>query len=828
MLSSSKGERLKRLLASAWPYAHFALPAAAGILALCSTHILIGPVLNRSGDNMYHLLNEFALLHGIEAGDNPFGPIAMEFGQPVLRFYQALFYLYNVGVHFFTGISLHLIHNLTIVVCFTLSPFSYLYFLRKIGLNRWAAAIGSFTSMISIAAFGNSFEAYHQAGIVTQSMGGLFFPWFMGHFVGMLRGENRPTSTALLFALAFLSHAIMAVFAVFAGALYFFVNMVEVRLVLKKLLAFAALGACLVAFWVLPFISHTYEMRPVPDSILRGAGVHWFTSVSKSELAMVLTTGRLLDDAHELSNDRDANDKFMDRISIIGTLSTRPPAVTILTALGVLLGLFWIRRSSYRFLIAGFFFSILLFAGPDDFRWLRYLPFMKQIQTFRCTYLVEFFAFGLVGAAVESVLRNGWRLARTRKSLLKHPLTVVWFLVVCTLAGLCGNEIIRLGQVHLHIRNPIPFDRMVDASSTIPNRGYPYRISPLFKGRFKLRHGWFAIHGYTPFCTHWKGTGPSAAYHLCSQLGNHIRNRDLTALAGIRYFSAEEEKAKPYIEVKDDDNDFLFEKLPNGPDRNGKRSNWHYLFDSGREHFLRPFVGKALPVVCSRAQWIWLAKAWTGRYRSKLWEKSTPLPMYVEPGKLVDSGLLRHATAVLYLDQSALSTDRAALTRFAANGGSVVTTRSIPGIKSQGSSLTKGIWKTLPKEMQQPKDTPREMKHREEEDPGLKLVEIKRLPNPSRTMQLFSFDIDALEPVVAILPMEAAPGWQARLDGKPYHAFPTGPDMLGVVVPKGAHRLDLVWEMPRSEMLSLLATLAALAFLAATWIRTAFINLKNL
>ena len=84
----SKTARIGRFFAALYPYAHFALPILAAILTLVNTHILLGPVLNRSGDNDYHLLNEFALLNGILGGDNPLGPQAMEFGQPILRFYQ--------------------------------------------------------------------------------------------------------------------------------------------------------------------------------------------------------------------------------------------------------------------------------------------------------------------------------------------------------------------------------------------------------------------------------------------------------------------------------------------------------------------------------------------------------------------------------------------------------------------------------------------------------------------------------------------------------------------------------------------------------------------
>jgi hypothetical protein len=806
--------------------AHLALPAATSILTLCSTHILIGPGLNRSGDNIYHLLNEFAISHGILAGDNPLGPLGMEFGVPLLRFYQALFYLYNVGLHLITGIDLKILHNLPIVACFALSPFSYLYFLRKLGLNRWAAAIGSSVSMISIASFGNSFEAYHQSGIVTQSMGGLFFPWFMGNFIGLSRGENRASTTAVLFAISFLSHAIMSVYAVFGGALYFLVKNVDISAVWKKLGAFCVLGTCLIAFWVFPFISHTYQMRPIPDSIIRGAGVHWFTSVSRSELNMVLTTGRLLDDPPHKGDERDANDKFMDEISIIHALKTRPPMVTILTAIGVLTAFVGFRRVSRRFLLAGFFFSLMLFAGPDDFVWLRYLPFIKQIQTFRCTYLIEFFAFGLVGIGVETLLRGLFSFARTRKRFLRYPLIASYVVLVATGAGSLGTEIILLGQTHLLIRNPDTLDAMVDAASTVPSAGYPFRTAPVYEGRFKIRHSWLAYYGFQPYCTHWKCVGPTAAHYLCQALGSSSKNNDLHALAGIRYFTGHKNKIKSLAEAVDNDGDALLYRLANGPDRHGKPNEWHYVLDTGRENFMRLLVGRPLPVVCTDAEWIWLSKAWTETYRRWLWEPSTPIPMRVKSGDLEASGLQTISSAVVYLDRSGLENDLGALGRFANRGGVVISQVAIPGVRTISPDASQTVWEVLPADMKRPANAKPERDHREERDPGYERAWVKFRKRPTRTFQSFTFDVDSLEPLAAVLPMEAGPGWKASLDGKPLPAFPTGPDMLGVYLPKGAHRLDFYWQMPFNQGIMVWVSLLAVAVVLGIWLRAGIRYLK--
>ncbi len=804
--------RIRRFFAALYPYAHYGLPVLAAILALVNTHILIGPQLNRSGDNDYHLLNEFALLNGILGGDNPFGPLAMEFGQPVLRFYQALFYLFNVGMHLVTSINLRTLHNVTIIICFAGSPFAYMYFLRKLGLPRFAASIGAFFSMISIAAFGNSFEAYHQAGIVTQSMGGLFFPWFMGHFVGMLRGENRASSTALLFAIAFASHAIMAVFAVFGGALYFVCASRQITMAgLRKLAVFGVLGGCLVAFWALPFIEHTEKMRPVPDSIIR-TGVHWFTSVSKNEMTMVLFTGRLLDDPPRLGDKRDENDKLMDNISIIHATKTRPPVVTILTGLGLLVALFRIRRGPQRFLIAGFLFSMMLFAGPDDFPWLKYLPFMKNIQTFRCTYLVEFFAFGLIGAGIETILHKWISFALRRGKKAKIANLVGWIVVAVASTAAVGTEIVLLGNVHLRTRDTKDMDENIAALSTLPANGRPYRVMPKFEGRYKLRQAWFAVNGIIPYCTHWKGTGPTAAFNLCSQLGSPTAKSDLNALVGARYFSGTEDQLKSYIAAKDSDGAPIMERLANGKGLNGKPADWHFLLDTGRDHFLRPLVGEPLPVVVTHSQWMWMAKGWGNRYANNLWEEETPIPMRVMSGSLKESGLLEHARAVVYLDHTNLIRDLDALKSFSENGGVVITPIDISGVVTMSPTVKpkKLFWDLLPNKKSGAKIQAKD--HREEMDPGFEIADVTELTDNNRlSVQRFAFDVDALRPVTTILATEAVPGWTATLDDKPMPVFAAGPDLVGVEIPEGAHRLVFTWQMTRMHKLTLIVSLVALA-----------------
>ena len=386
--------------------------------------------------------------------------------------------------------------------------------------------------------------------------------------------------------------------------------------------------------------------------------------------------------------------------------------------------------------------------------------------------------------------------------------------------GVNGTEIILLGRAHLHTRDTGYLDLMINAASTVKHGGRPYRLAASYEGRYKLRQAWFGMYGYPPYCTHWKGTGPTAAYHLCTQLGSADQYGDLYALAGVRYFSGVEEKLKRLLDAKDEDGVHLMYRIASGKDRHGKDTGgWHTFLETGRDHFLRPLVGRPLPVVCTHKQWIWLATAWTGRYRGDLWEENTPIPMRVDAGELAKSNILDDAEAVVYLDHSNLENDRAALEKAMTKGVSIITPVSIPGLNGVLPTESKTIWDALPQSMKIVRRKHGTRFHREERDPGLDVATVTQLREGSSSVQNFAFDVDLLKPLVAILPMQAAPGWGVTLDGHSLPSFPTGPDMVGVYLAKGAHRLVFSWRMPLRDKVWAAISLIALGFVLLIWIR---------
>jgi hypothetical protein len=798
---------LRQRLISVWPYAHFALPAVAGVTILVCHHGLLGPVIDNGGDNASHMLAEYSLVQALAAGDNLLGPLSLDFGLPILRFYQSLFYLLSVGTHALTGVDLRFVHNLIVTTCFALSPFAYCYALLKLGLRRFAAGIASLVAIISAGAFGNSFEAYHGIGIATQAVGALFFPLFIGSFAGLLRGENRWSSAALLFALAFLAHAMMAVYSVLCGTLYILTTPVRLRPNLKRVALFAVIGAALVSFWALPFFAHTMEHRPVPDSITRGEFKRWwFTSVSEDQMVELAASGRMLDDPSVVrTRQTDPMDKLMDKVGMGATLHTRFPVVTVLTGLGLLVALFGFRRPVNRFLAAGICFSLMLFAGADDFVWLRYVPLIGLIHAFRCTYLVEFFAYGLVGVGAEALLRSIWLAGIGRGPAPRRIFGWAFAVVVLALIGACVWEISALARSHIKIHKQEKLDAAVDATRAIKNGGYPFRV--LSMERWNSYRAWLVQGGYRAPCSHWGAAAPTSALILCIQTRKRPERADLFALTGIRYIFGRKDNVAEHVAAVDRDDVPLYRKLKNGPDRRGKDNGWINLLDSGRDHFLRPVLARPLPVVCNDRQWLWLIDSWMRRYGNRLRSTDMPIPMRVPAGGLEASGLLDQALAVFYIDDIDPGSDRSSLTRFGERGGTVITAGDVDGLETVLAKTDRAIWDYLP---QARKGKAASTGLLEADEPAFERIDITRYDDPRHTNQRYRFDVDVLEPVVVVLPTAAVSGWSASIDGAPLTIFKTGPDMVGTLLPRGAHRIVFRWSMPGWHKALLITSITAL------------------
>ena len=750
---------------------------ACAIILFTTRGMLAEEDLEQSGDLNYHLACETEVATAIKEGRSPFGPISLNFGTPILKFYQPLLYLVTGYVHFITRVDVLLLHNLLIVFLFALTPFCLRWCYVGLGLREVTSGAAALMTLMSVGGFANSYKAYFSLGIISQLLGAVFFPLFIGAFARMLRDGRGSVRATVLFALAFVAHVMMAVYAVFAGGLLFVTNRWDLKRIWKLLIVFGVLAGLLVAFWFVPFVTLRDRFRPVPDVVALPSDAHFNAGLTAKQATKLLFTGRLLDDARHkaIDPDRTEDDILIDKINMLGTYELRPPVVTILALMGLLLCLFRYKSEGYRFLIAGFFFSFLLIMGPDDVPWIRYLPFAKRIQFFRCTYLLEFFAFGLAAAGLEIAFSFLARAARRLPLVGKRAVGVTAGLLI--VAALAYHLFLVHGIATQHV-NPKPkkrFDRVARVARPALDH-FPARMI-LNHGHFrsdKRRMTYLTYKGNRTVCGHWRVMGATIANDLCRPLFHPGANLLATRRTGIGLFLVNRKLAEKLNDVSDG-NEKPLEQI--------NRGGGHYLYRDMDMEYLWAAPSAAL-VLADNVQWFHVTRAWIAKLGRRRQPESVT-PVRLSERDKITGELLRAFDAVWILDMSQI--DDAEIEQIAAfekSGGHVLSVEDVPGVEEtivlpEGEHLVKVLAKDHV-------DVP----------VGFEKI-TAGIGGP------FEYRVESTRSRVVILPEFVVPGWDVTIDGSIRPTLAAGPDFVATVVPKGTHTIVFEWNTPGLELISL-------------------------
>ncbi|NOZ86684.1 MAG: hypothetical protein GXP49_10515 [Deltaproteobacteria bacterium] len=760
----------------------------ASLVVLVTTAPLFGVTMNRAGDDLYHLANEIQVAMAIKRGQNPFGPLDIIFGTPILKFYQPLFYLITGSLHALFGFNIVFLHNALTVLAFAASPLALHWSYRQIGLSSLASGLAALLTLASVAAFGNSYEAYFQAGIVTQSLGAVFFPLFIGAFAQLLKGKRGPVSTSALFGLAFVSHAIMAVYAVLSGALMFLVGDFRLRRLFWKLASFSILCFVLVAFWLVPFIQHQERHRPVPDLVARNGTTIWFTGLSPSQLDQQLFSGRLLDDAKVLhSGHQGPADALTDRLNIMGTLTLRMPFVTILVLLGFFLALLHLHDFAHRFLVSGFVFSLIMLLGPDDVGWLYWIPFADRIQVFRAVYLVEFFAFGLAGAGLKIVFDGLRRFFQDHEFLTGKKKKVFFSAAAVSGLAFLFYQVGKLVYVHVDLRDMSAYEKLYDVAK-YARAGFPLRVYDYYKRSDKRRNAYMSYKGMRSVCGHWGGVGPLVTMQVCTYLQSPLKSLTLARHLGIGYYlvgyhqdkllrTGMKESKKPFV------------RLAYG--------RGHYLFKDTRAHYLWA-ASRPILVIANNAQWFYLNRSWIQSMAASNDRLQPATFVRLPAGVKLSPNTFSGFEEALILDPTRISKhEKKLLARISSsNEMAIYSVTPIKGIKTKPIPTSR---KSLTGSSMGPVG----------EQPKFRKISA-RLGGP------ITYEVTMNKPGVVVLPEIAVDGWQSSLDGSKTTVLEAGPDFVSAVVPKGRHVLCFRWRTPRrEELLDLLSIMGWLGVI--TW-----------
>jgi hypothetical protein len=770
------------------------LAAYASVLILCSTAGTLSRQFDQTGDLPYHLAAESAVAQAFSEGKNPLGPLELNFGTPILENYQPLLYLGNGLFGAVTGIDMLLVHNAAIVLLFLLTPFAARLAYRAIGLPDLAAGLAAAIALLSVAGFGNSFESIFSTAVINQLVGAVFLPLFIAVFARLLREGIYPMRAAALFALTFLAHVMMAVYAVFVGGLMFVTDKWDLRRIWKPLALFCGLGALLVAFWVVPFVSQQLRHRPIPDLVALPTAGYLQTALSPGQATRLLISGRLLDDPREPDvAARTGDDAVSDRMNMASNPGTRLPIVTVLALAGLLLSLLRLRVFAYRLLVAGFAFSFLLLMGPDDVGWINYLPFAGRIQFFRCTYLLEFFAFGLAGAGLEMIAAFVYR--RAVKLGRRIRIAVACAGAATAIAGFWLHVVLVGHLANLNV-NPLPVDDFEHAATVAApaQAGFPLRtlIKSDDRQRDKRNGAYLGYRGISYVCGHWRIVGPLIARDLCYLLAEPGRSMAVSRRTGIGYTLVDRKRATALQALEHPKGKTVMRQV--------KRDAGYYLYQDTGAAFAWD-ASPAVLTVANDAQWLFLSRSWLAKL-GRAAAGSPPTPVLRPRGLELTPRLLDSFRAVWILDPSQLTAaDYSALNEFAGGGGPVFSVARIPELDTEKVFPAKrGVLATV-------------ADRAGEADSRARLVSAQ-VAGP------YVLEVDAAKPTVVVVPTFAVDGWEAEVDGEPAPVLPAGASFVAVPVPVGKSRVAIVWRTPRAAagLLAVSGVAWASILFAGVWI----------
>jgi hypothetical protein len=298
-------------------------------------------------------------------------------------------------------------------------------------------------------------------------------------------------------------------------------------------------------------------------------------------------------------------------------------------------------------------------------------------------------------------------------------------------------------------------------------------------------------------------------------LTRHRENIAFARLIGQRYLYSDKKMAASLETAKNEDRAWRplendFDQSRNSP---GARM---VILDTGQTDFLQPLANRLVAVVCRDNQWIWLIDSWMERYGGSLEDKNTPIPVRIRDGQSGESELMPLTGAVLYLDGASAKRDQDAIRAYVRAGKSVWTPFEISDTPTETLPRDRSIWIAL-----EGAKTGSPSSAAVDARSGVAAVTVQMREPKRRTSQRFAFDVDALEPALAVLPTIAVPGWKATLDGRRIDLFSSGPSLVSVVLPQGSHHLVFFWKMPvRDRILAALGITAFAAF-ALLWLLSA-------
>ncbi len=392
---------IKKVMTTYLPY--FILFLSIFFLLFFSKRFILGNNLSVAGDVLYHYTNEYTLIKHIEGGG--FFDFYEQFnsGYPMMNHYQPLYYsLVSFLYFFFLGlVPLTVIHNTFLVIVFSLTPLGVFYLLSKFRYNKMICGLGALLSVLPIGAFGHTIEAYNGPGILTFSLGALFYFFTFARFHEFVYYKKRhitdTVKLSIFFTLSFLAHQWIAYLLFITILIYltvyffFHAKKEEVLKLIKPLSIILIIPLLLASFWLIPKLTIYSEYALSSDSLERTDSA--FPGFTIKMFVEKLFNGELLDSTDNFNEDPGGNFRWSNNHDL-----HRFPILSIFSIIGFIILLFKIKGFNNKFFLLFFISSAALICGYDDIPVLRFMPLLESVAFVRFIFLFNLAA--IVASAI--------------------------------------------------------------------------------------------------------------------------------------------------------------------------------------------------------------------------------------------------------------------------------------------------------------------------------------------------------------------------------------------------------------------------------------------
>jgi hypothetical protein len=758
------------------------------LLPLCGSLIVIWLALpflqgeqSRAWDDLFHQNMALTLAKKLDAGEGPFGVYPSMFGIPGARHYQFLHHMLVGLVTWITEFRVTLVHNWILALLFALTPWTYRYFLVRIGLSPLAAGFAGLLGIGSVYGWGNAFEAYYELGVVTQVLATVLLPLALAQVVRICQDGKGVVAMGVLLAATVMSHAAYAIYAVLACLLLVLAFAHSYRTLLK-LAAGGVLAGVLVACWLVPFVQYRAEEKVPTDIVARPDRFVWSSAHSGASLFRALASGRVLDGGRK---DDSADEQLDIKLNMTGTREVRFPYYSILALIGLVLALIRFRQPVQRVLIGGTVLGLLLYLGFDDFPFMYRMPILNQVQAFRVGWFVELFAVALAGQAVAWLLSAPYGLLR-RKLAPRFAAIPIALPGICLVAAFAWDlervvmplldtwDVKLFDKVDRVLRRagaPDPEQRLLVKFGRPPSRQF----------RFALEHALEVRGDHISTCNHWTSISPTVNLKICGVLHRPERALEFTRMMGVRFLLI---KKKQIAEINKQFSE------PDNPYRVWGRMGRVYVVEDRQASMIHEPAGPRVLVVANSSQWYHLLGKWLRSYGAKVGDPRVPWLLRAPSQTLADPTVLDAVDAVMYLDDTNLEDDLAALKKVGESKLPLLLGLPIDGVEGQVMRPGSKPWGTLLRLGPRPAVG----------------AEFKRLDEPG-DMQRFAYRVVAPKSTVVYLSMQYFDGWRAEIDGEPAVVLDGGPDLVALVVPRGTHAVHFSFQLETDQLIVLVLSL---------------------